>query len=241
MTLKIDLHVHTIASGHAYNTIYELIQEAKRKKMRVIGITDHAPEEFNTVNKIYLSNMKLIPKTINGIRVLKGVELDLADNKHNVRLDEVTLNKMDYAILSTHSTIKGIDSNKTNNTEVLISAIKKYPKIKIIGHPYAPYIDFDMVKLTEFACKNNILMEINLSYFQEHRLKKWDINKMKTLISIVRKYNKKVILNSDAHFMTQLGDDSILTPALMKKLGLTKEMIINNYPEELEKVLGVKF
>jgi putative hydrolase len=39
--LKIDLHIHTIASGHAQNTILEFINQAKDLKMEVIGISDY--------------------------------------------------------------------------------------------------------------------------------------------------------------------------------------------------------
>ena len=37
----VDLHVHTVASSHAYSTIYEYIMEAGRKGLKMIGISDH--------------------------------------------------------------------------------------------------------------------------------------------------------------------------------------------------------
>ena len=39
----LDLHTHTIASGHAYNTMMEMIHEAQNKGLDVYGITEHAP------------------------------------------------------------------------------------------------------------------------------------------------------------------------------------------------------
>lgn len=38
----LDLHTHTIASGHAYNTMMEMIREAQNKGLDVYGITEHA-------------------------------------------------------------------------------------------------------------------------------------------------------------------------------------------------------
>ncbi|MEI3413826.1 MAG: hypothetical protein V8Q88_01425 [Christensenellales bacterium] len=34
----LDIHTHTIASGHAYNTIYEMAQYASRKGLALLGI-----------------------------------------------------------------------------------------------------------------------------------------------------------------------------------------------------------
>mgnify|MGYP001658662419 CR=1 FL=1 len=39
----LDLHTHTIMSGHAYNTMQEMIRSASEKGVRLLGITEHAP------------------------------------------------------------------------------------------------------------------------------------------------------------------------------------------------------
>ena len=39
----LDVHTHTIASGHAYNTMMEMIRAAQDKGLEVYGITEHAP------------------------------------------------------------------------------------------------------------------------------------------------------------------------------------------------------
>ena len=39
----LDIHTHTVASGHAYNTIYEMAQSASRKGLALLGISDHGP------------------------------------------------------------------------------------------------------------------------------------------------------------------------------------------------------
>ena len=37
----IDLHVHTISSGHAYSTILENVIAAKEAGLKYVGISDH--------------------------------------------------------------------------------------------------------------------------------------------------------------------------------------------------------
>lgn len=41
--MKTDLHTHTIASGHAFGTIWENARAAKDKGISVLAITDHGP------------------------------------------------------------------------------------------------------------------------------------------------------------------------------------------------------
>ena len=36
----LDLHTHTYASGHAYNTMNEMAYAAKEKGLQLLGITD---------------------------------------------------------------------------------------------------------------------------------------------------------------------------------------------------------
>ena len=37
----LDLHTHTIASGHAYNTLYEMAQAAADKGLSLYGCSEH--------------------------------------------------------------------------------------------------------------------------------------------------------------------------------------------------------
>ena len=34
-----DLHTHTLASGHAYNTLYEMVHSAAAKGVKLLGVT----------------------------------------------------------------------------------------------------------------------------------------------------------------------------------------------------------
>ncbi len=37
----LDMHTHTVASGHAYNTINEMAHAAARTGLELLGITEH--------------------------------------------------------------------------------------------------------------------------------------------------------------------------------------------------------
>ena len=108
--------------------------------------------------------------------------------------------------------------------------------VKILTHPTHQQYDCDYEEIINSALDNNVLVELNISYVK--RAIEKDFEKFKRLIEIVKSKNKKLIINSDAHFIHEIGDDSILEN-YRDKLGLTEDIIINNYPEELKKFLEI--
>jgi len=241
--LKIDLHLHTIASGHAHNTILEYINQAKKLKMKMIGFADHGPSLRGvSVDEWYFQLQKRIPKIINGIRILKSIETNIINEKGGLDIsDKVITEYLDYVIANFHDGSAYNDLGQKRNTEVMIKAIKS-GKIDIISHPFAiKEIKIDIEKVSKAACLNNVLLEVNTSYLTARQIEKHPGNLLGLgkIIKTAKKYNKKVIIGSDAHNIWDMADDSNLKK-IMKEIGLTDKMIINNYPKELMKMLKIK-
>ena len=89
----LDLHTHTIASGHAYNTLYEMAQSAAEKGLALYGCSEHAPAMPGSCHKFYFSNFDVIPRVIRGIPVLMGTELNILDHTGRVDLEDHYLQK----------------------------------------------------------------------------------------------------------------------------------------------------
>lgn len=240
--LKIDLHLHTIMSGDSHNTILEYIQQAKKLKMKVIGFSEHGPDLKNSPNNpCYLNQLGRLPEKIEGIRILRGVEANIINTKGELDIPDKTIDKLDYVIANIHEGSSYREKSKDLNTKAVINAMKS-GKIDIISHPFCTdKIDIDICKVSEEACKNNVLLEVDIAYLKKRKVKRNYLSNLKIMIDIVKKYKKKVIINTDSHNIWELGDDSALTKELKKKIGLTDDIIINNYPKELEKFLGVNF
>jgi len=238
--LKIDLHIHTLASLHAQSTIFEYINRAKELGMEVIGISEHGPDlESSHADHNYFNTICRIPHWINGIRLLRGVEANIIDKEGNIDVTDRMLNDLDYIMAGFHFKAGYEDSGKAGNTEAMIKVIKS-GKVDILTHTFVTqFFDIDMKKVAEAACKNMVLLEINLSYIRKRKLRADTIENLKIIIRTVKKYKQKVIVNSDSHNIWELGDDSSLQP-IKKKIGLTDNLIINNYPKELFKILKVK-
>ena len=53
----LDLHTHTVASGHAYCSLREMAKAAADKGLELLGITEHAPSMPGTCHKFYFHNL----------------------------------------------------------------------------------------------------------------------------------------------------------------------------------------
>lgn len=98
----LDIHTHTIASGHAYNTIYEMAQSASRKGLALLGISDHGPAMEGSASKHYFRSGRCIPRELYGVKILFGCELNIMDYDGGIDLDEVFASPLDYGIASLH-------------------------------------------------------------------------------------------------------------------------------------------
>lgn len=236
--LKTDLHIHTIASGHAQNTILEYIEQAKKLKMKIIGISEHGPNNEETiVSEVYFGTLSRMPKCINGIRVMKGIEANILSGG-KLDISDKNINRLDYVMGNVHPYSGYKNRGKEGNTKTIISAIKS-GKINVITHPFWTRIfDMDMKKISEEACKHNVLLEVNIHYATKYDEQPFVIPNLKIIIDTVKKYKKKIIIGSDSHNIWELGDDRPIKE-VKKIIGLTDDLIINNHPKELFKILKI--
>lgn len=114
-----DLHTHTVASGHAYCTLREMARAASDKGLELLGITEHAPKMPGTCHKFYFQNIKVVPREMYGIQLLLGSEVNILDAAGTVDLEQKTLEKLDVVIASLHVPCIRPGSRQ-ENTEAII-------------------------------------------------------------------------------------------------------------------------
>lgn len=220
----IDLHTHTIASGHAYNTLYEMVQAASRKGIQLIGSSDHAPAMPGTCDSFYFINFKVIPRQLFGTRLLMGCELNILDHQGNVDLKPYFLKRIDYAIASIHEPCyqKG---TAAQNTEAYLGAIKN-PYVTIIGHPDDGRFPYDHDTLAAAAKEHHKLLEINSSSLHPKSPRPNAAENYRALLDACIKYQTPVILGSDAHIEADVGNHTRAL-ALLKEMDFPEHLIIN--------------
>lgn len=98
----IDAHTHTVASGHAYSSLQEMVRAAADKGLEILGITEHGPSVPGTCPLVYFRNMFVVPRQMYGIRLLMGCEVNILDNQGNLDLNDEYLDRLDIAIAGIH-------------------------------------------------------------------------------------------------------------------------------------------
>lgn len=193
----LDLHTHTIMSGHAYNTMQEMIRSASEKGVRLLGITEHAPRIPGACHPFYFINFRVVPREQFGIKLMLGCELNIIDYKGNVDLEPRYLAGLDYAVASIHEPC--YDSGTTAQNTAAYLGVMKNPAVQIIGHPDDGRFPIDYETLVCAAKEHHVLLEVNSSSLHPecHRLNARE--NYITMLELCRRYKVSVIMNSDAH------------------------------------------
>lgn len=235
MKYEVDTHCHTIASGHAYSTVVENAREAANKGLKMIAITDHGPALGEGINRYYFGNMTVIPRQIEGVYILRGIEANILDCKGTLDLPERYLKKLDIVLAGLHN---GCFSGGTveENTRAVIETMKN-PYVDIIVHPGNPEFPLDIDRFVEAAREYNVHIEINNSSFTVSRS-----GSKENCILIAKKaasIGAKVSLGSDAHICFDVGNfDEI--QEIIKEAGISEESVLNTSMEKVVDFLKSK-
>lgn len=230
MTDKIDLHNHTIASGHAYNTRNEMIAAAYEKGMEVFAITEHAPAMPGSCHEMYFMNYRVLPRNYKSMTVLYGVELNILDYEGNVDLPENILKEMDLALASIHMPCFK-PGNVQENTSAYIGAMKN-PYINIIAHPDDSRFPVDYEMLVQAAKEYHVLLEVNSSSLSPASYRENAKENYQEMLKQCEKYQVPIVMDSDAHVDNRAGDHAF-AQKLLEELKFPENLIINSQIEML--------
>lgn len=224
MNAIIDLHCHTIASGHAYSTLKENIDEAKLKGLKYVGVSDHAPNMPGSTHPFYFGNLGVIKEEINGVKVLKGIEANIMDFDGNVDIPKDVIGKLDYVIASFHPPCIN-PGNINENTKAILNVMEN-EEVKIIGHLDDSRYPVDYEKVVLKAKETKTLLEINNSSLKPNSFRVGAIDNAKTLLNMCKKHDVKVILGSDAHIYYQVGSFENCTK-ILEEVNFPGKLVVN--------------
>ena len=162
MNIRIDTHSHTLASGHAYNTLREMAAMAAEKGLEGLAVTEHAPEMPGSCQLYYFQNLRVVPRTLYNIHLLLGTELNIMDREGNVDLPQGVIRDLDIAIASLHTPCFKDERTQENVMQAYLSVMEN-PYIDIIGHPDDGRFPADYEVLAREAKRTGTLLEVNNS------------------------------------------------------------------------------
>lgn len=235
MRIAADTHTHTIASTHAYGTAKEMIQEAADLGLYAIAITDHGPHMPGSPRKWYFDNLHAIPSTYLGVRVLKGAEADIIDFDAHLDIEDYLLERLEWIVASIHNpTLDTSEIRPTVETcTQLYLNLAKNPYVNVIGHSGTPEYAYDYEKVIPVMAENGKLIEINNKSFKG---KTGSMSNCKKIAEVCKKVGAPIVVNTDAHFMTQLGraDEAF---EMLDEISFPQELIVNSTKERFEEYL----
>lgn len=232
MKILCDTHSHTVASTHAFSTVHDYARDAKAAGLELFSITDHAPTMPDAPHFWHFGNMKILPRRMNGVIMLRGIEANILSEpfpntkERYVDLPDGLIPYLDFAIASFHEPVISPGS-VAENTKAMIRAMES-GVIQIIGHPGNPNYPVDQEEIVRAAKANNVLLEINNSSFTQSR--NGSAPYCTSLLEVVAKHDWKISVGSDAHFSEHVGKFEQVIE-IIERIGFNEANIATKTPK----------
>lgn len=243
-----DLHVHSIASVHAYSTITECIQAAAKRGLKYIAITDHYFNEGSPVQrKNEVNGMAYMEEWVNpneyGVHVIGGGEFNLNHELFSSRL----IRRLKWRLYGCHSwyvdrpntTLGQLFSYFADGVGRFNAFAHIEREIHVLDHgKHGSNLD-DEVKdflhrVVDLAFENKIVLEVNEASLL--RDEGGNASRLRYWLSYAKEKGNLISMGSDAHYHEHIGKFD-LSLALLNDIDFPKERIINCNEELLRSML----
>ncbi len=222
--LRGDLHLHSDWSPDGRQTIEELVEAARARGLRYVGITDHAKGlRFGGLDEERIEQQRLTIERIRprypDIVILHGSELNI-DRNGQVDFDDDLLDGLDFGLAAVHSLFT---LNRDEQTARLLTAIAN-PKINVIAHITGrrigtrPPIEFDTDRVLAAAAEHRTAIEVN------GHLDRLDASA--DMVDRARRLGALFAANSDAHRPDELSNAGYSVAILQRGL-VTHDLVVN--------------
>jgi DNA polymerase (family 10) len=165
--LRGDLHAHTQATD-GRNTLEDMAAAAQALGFEYLAITEHSRRQtmVHGLDPERLRKQIDVIESLNangrGIRVLKGIEVDILDDGA-LDLPDSVLEELDLVVAAVHS---NFGLSRARQTERILRALDN-PCVTLLAHPSGrligerePY-DVDMLKIVRKAKAKGVHLELN--------------------------------------------------------------------------------
>ncbi len=222
--LRGDLHMHTTwTDGLA--SIEEMANAARQRGLKYIAITDHS-KRVSVAGGLTAAallrqwdEIDRLNSRLRGIRLLKGVEVDILE-QGGLDLPDDVLAQADWVVASLHY---GNNQPREKITQRIVGALQN-PHVSVIGHPTGrmllrrkPY-DVDLDAVLRAACDYGKFMELNA---HPTRLDLDDV-----ACAAAKSLGVPIVISSDAHRPEGL-DVLPLGVQQARRGGLTRQDVAN--------------
>lgn len=233
--ILLDLHTHSLSSGHgSRDTITDMARAAASASLDILGISDHGPATAGAGSSTYFRSLQLADRKRFGITLLYGVELNILNENGDVDLDDTLIETLDYALISMHpDTFRS--GSAFHNTQAFINAMR-HPRVLFLGHPDDSRFPLDYERLLSAAKDHHVFPELNNASLMPQAYRKGGLRNSVEILTICKKLHLPILLSSDSHGKSHIGDMSHILP-LLEKYSYPSELVINSNPSLLYRIL----
>ncbi len=235
MQIELDVHTHTIASGHAYGTIAEMAKEAAEKGLKLLGMTEHTKGIPGTCEDIYFMNLGVVPRNLYGIQLMLGAETNILDYDGTVSLGDSYKHNLDIRIAGIHDFCYKFGTIK-ENTSAIVGAIRN-PYIDIICHPDDGNCPVEYEKIVWEAKEHHTLLEVNNNSLRSRHRKNTVENSLR-MLELCKEYKVPILLSSDAHFMNDIANFDHAMPVI-EQAAFPHELILNYSADKFRSFINI--
>ncbi|MGE4579256.1 MAG: PHP domain-containing protein [Desulfuromonadales bacterium] len=222
LALEADLHVHTVASGHAFSTIGEITLAAAAKGLKAVGMTDHGPALPGGPHPYHFAALRFIPEYLNGVRVLRGVEANIL-GKNKLDLPDPLLDRLDLVLAGFHEGC-GFDNKGVKANTRAVLALMENPRVNLICHPGNPNFPLDYAEVVRQAAATRTALEINNASFIISR--RGSVGNCRTIARLCAEHDAPIAVGSDSHIAQGVGEFTEAL-AVLQEEGVRLEQIVN--------------
>ena len=234
-SIFIDLHTHSISSGHgSTDTINDMAKTAAARGIQILGISEHGPATVGSAKPSYFRSLKSTNRNRFGVQLLFGAEVNIVTPAGDLDLDDEVLSCLDYALVSIHPpTLTPYEHRDL--THAYVNAME-HPKVRFLGHIDDARFPVDFERLLAIAKEKGVYPEINNGSLMPDAYRKGGQENCRKILKICKRIELPVLLSSDSHGIKNLGNIEYVLP-LLKECAFPESLIINHQPELLWKIL----
>lgn len=223
MFIEADLHTHTVASTHAYSTITENCRAAADKGLKAIAMTDHYIATPDSPHIWHFNNLRVLPRTIFGVTVLKGSEVNIINYNGDLDISEENISKLEWVVASYHrQTFAELSTDPKVVTDGYLKLCRN-PYVDVIGHPTTDYFPFEYERAVKAFKEYDKLVEVNESSI---KLKKGSVKNVVPILEMCKKYEVPIVVNTDAHFWDAVGETPV-SEKILKDIDFPRRLVAN--------------
>ena len=214
--MQLDVHTHTLASGHAYGTIREMAQAAAEKGLPLLGLSEHDKGIPGACDALYFINLY-------GVRLLYGAEINIL-NGGRLSMSDSLMDALDYRIAGIHTNCYTPSTVEAHTADTL--AAIRHPKIQIISHPDDGETQLDYGQIVPAAKEHNTLLEVNNNALRKMGRRLRCGENYREMLRLCKKYEAPVLFSSDAHDPGDVRNMRYIR-SFMAELDFPGELVVN--------------